>query len=150
MAVAFPVGSTGRSITLDDKAWLARFTPRGPNSRWSQTNQRTAERLIAAKQMTKAGLAAVEKAKADGRWAKAYASQATATVPDDLQAALDAKPKARAFFATLDSANRFSVLYRVQDAEAVPTRQARIAKFIAMLAKGETLHPPRKAKTKEA
>ena len=151
IAVAIAFGwIDGQINPFDDTAWLTRFTPRGPTSRWSQINQRTAERLIAAKQMAKTGLAEVEKAKADGRWAKAYAPQATATVPDDLQAALDAEPKARAFSATLDSANRYAVLYRVHDAKTAATRQARIDKFIAMLTKGETLHPPRKTKAKKA
>ena len=90
--------------------------------------------------MTAAGLAEVERAKRDGRWDRAYAPQRTATVPDDLQAALDAEPAAAAFFATLRSANRYAVIYRVNDAKTANTRAERIAKFVTMLARGETLH----------
>src|SRR3954467_12484125 len=83
----------------------------------------------------------VERAKRDGRWDQAYAPQRTATVPDDLQAALDADPAAAAFFATLRSANRYAVIYRVNDAKTAKTRGGRIAKFVTMLGRSETLHP---------
>jgi uncharacterized protein YdeI (YjbR/CyaY-like superfamily) len=90
--------------------------------------------------MRPAGLAQVEAARADGRWAAAYESQANATVPPDLQAALDANPAAAAFFATLRGANRYAVLYRVQEAKRPETRARRVDRFVAMLARGETLH----------
>ena len=93
--------------------------------------------------MTPAGLAEVEKAKADGRWDAAYAPQSKAEVPDDLQAALDAQPAAKAFFATLKGANRYAVLYRIHDAKTEKTRAARIEKFVTMLALGQTIHPPK-------
>ena len=90
--------------------------------------------------MRPAGLAAVEAAKADGRWDAAYDSPSTATVPDDLQAELDANPKAAAFFATLSSANRYAILYQLQDAKRPETRARRIAKYVGMLERGETVH----------
>jgi uncharacterized protein YdeI (YjbR/CyaY-like superfamily) len=120
--------------------WLQRFTPRRPRSRWSRINREKAEALIAAGRMRPAGLAEVEQARADGRWDAAYAGQRTATVPEDLQAALDASPTAAEAFAGLDSVNRYAILYRVQDAKRPATRAARIAKFVAMLERGETLH----------
>jgi uncharacterized protein YdeI (YjbR/CyaY-like superfamily) len=118
-----------------------RFTPRGPRSKWSQNNVDTAKRLLAAGRMTPAGLAEVDKARADGRWDVAYAPQSKAEVPDDLQAALDATPAAKAFFATLKGANRYAVLYRIQDAKTEKTRVARIEKFVSMLALGQTIYP---------
>jgi uncharacterized protein YdeI (YjbR/CyaY-like superfamily) len=125
----------------DERHFLQRFTPRGPRSRWSKINRTRAEELIAAGAMRPAGLAEVERARADGRWEAAYDSHSTATVPDDLRAALDASPAAAAFFATLDSANRYAVLYRVQEAKRPETRARRIAKYVAMLEAGEKLHP---------
>jgi uncharacterized protein YdeI (YjbR/CyaY-like superfamily) len=91
--------------------------------------------------MRPAGLREVQKARADGRWEAAYASQSRATVPDDLRAALDAVPEAAAFFATLDSRNRYAILHRVQDAKKAVTRAARIAKFVAMLAEQRKIYP---------
>jgi len=134
----------GQLDKLDEIFWLTRFTPRGPRSKWSQVNVATATKLLATGRMTPAGLAEVDKAKADGRWDGAYAPQSKAEIPDDLQAALDADPAAKAFFATLTGANRFAVLYRVHDAKTQKTRAARIEKFVAMLARGETLHPQKK------
>jgi uncharacterized protein YdeI (YjbR/CyaY-like superfamily) len=131
----------GQLDRLDAHFWLTRFTPRGAKSKWSQNNCATADRMIAEGRMRPAGLAAVEAAKADGRWSAAYAPQSRAEVPDDLAAALDADPAAKAFFATLTGANRYAVLYRVHDAKTAKTRAARIAKFVAMLARGEVLHP---------
>jgi uncharacterized protein YdeI (YjbR/CyaY-like superfamily) len=133
----------GQLDRLDDRFWLTRFTPRGPKSRWSENNRATATRLIAERRMAPAGLAAIEAAKADGRWASAYAPQSRAEVPDDLAAALDGEPAARTFFATLKGANRYAVLYRVHNAKTAKTRAARIEKFVDMLARGETLHPPK-------
>lgn len=131
----------GRKNALDEHHWLQRFTPRRPGSRWSRRNRDTAERLIAEGRMAAAGRAAVEAARADGRWERAYAGAATATVPDDLRAALDAVPAAAEAFAGLDGANRYAVLYRVQEAVRPETRARRIAEFVDMLARGERPHP---------
>lgn len=130
----------GQRRGLDERWFLQRFTPRRRRSRWSKINTDHVARLVAAGRMRPAGLAEVEAAQADGRWDAAYAGQRTATVPPDLQAALDANPRAAAFFATLRGANRYAVLYRVQDAKRPETRARRIATFVAMLARGETLH----------
>jgi uncharacterized protein YdeI (YjbR/CyaY-like superfamily) len=131
----------GQLQPFDDTAWLVRFTPRGPRSKWSTINRDTAERLMAEGRMTPAGQVQVDRAKADGRWDAAYAGARTIAEPDDLRAALDAEPKAKAFFATLTGANRYAVLYRIGDAKTPATRAARIDKFVAMLARGEVLHP---------
>lgn len=135
----------GQLDAFDERFWLVRFTPRGPRSKWSAINVETAKRLLALGRMTPAGLAEVEKAKADGRWDAAYAPQSKMEVPQDLQAALETRPKAKAFFATLKGANRYAILYRIHDAKTEKNRAARIEKFVAMLAAGETIHPPRKA-----
>lgn len=131
----------GQKGALDAGAWLQRFTPRRGNSKWSKINTAKAEKLIADGRMRPAGLRQVELAKADGRWEAAYAGQRSATVPDDLQRALDASPAARAKFASISSVNRYAILYRVQDAKRPETRASRIQKFVAMLERGETLHP---------
>lgn len=130
-----------RREALDDRCFLQRFTPRRPASKWSKINRQTAERLIADGRMRPAGLAEVERAKADGRWERAYESQRTMTVPDDLQRELDARPEAKAFFATLSSQNRYAILYRLQDAKRPETRARRLAQFVAMLEAGQTIHP---------
>jgi uncharacterized protein YdeI (YjbR/CyaY-like superfamily) len=130
----------GQKRGFDDVRFLQRFTPRKRGSRWSKTNTRHVERLIAAGRMRPAGLAQVAAARADGRWAAAYEGQRSASVPEDLQAALDANPAAAAFFATLRGASRYAILYRVQDARRAETRARRIELFVAMLARGETLH----------
>ncbi|MEV4567738.1 YdeI/OmpD-associated family protein [Nonomuraea sp. NPDC049419] len=131
----------GQKAAFDDEHWLQRFTPRQARSKWSKVNRGRAEQLIAAGRMRPAGLAQIAAAKADGRWEAAYAGQKTATVPDDLQAALDAEPAAAQFFATLDSRNRYSILYRVNDAKKPETRAARIEKFVAMLRENQKIHP---------
>jgi uncharacterized protein YdeI (YjbR/CyaY-like superfamily) len=131
----------GRREALDDRHFLQRFTPRRVRSRWSRINRKTAEALIAEGSMRGAGLAEVERAKADGRWDAAYDSQRTISVPEDLQRALDTRPQARAFFDQLSSQNRYAILYRLQDAKRPETRARRLAKFIAMLEAGETIHP---------
>jgi uncharacterized protein YdeI (YjbR/CyaY-like superfamily) len=131
----------GQKGRYDDEHWVQRFTPRTPRSRWSKINCARAGALIAAGRMRPAGLAEVERAKADGRWDAAYDGQSTATVPEDLQRALDARPAARDFFATLSGANRYAILYRVQDAKRPETRARRIAQFVEMLAERRTLHP---------
>lgn len=125
--------------TFDDSCFLQRFTPRGPKSRWSKINRDKIAALILAGRMQPAGLAAVEAAKQDGRWDAAYDSHRTATVPPDLQLALDANPEAKAFFAGLSSQNRYSILYRIQEAKRADTRARRIVTFVAMCARGETL-----------
>ena len=123
----------------DERFYLIRFTPRRPRSKWSQINVEKAEALIEAGRMRPAGLAEVEAAKADGRWADAYPPHSRAEPPPDLQAALDASPKAAAFFATLKGANRYGLIYRVLDAKKPETRAKRIAGFVAMLEREETL-----------
>ncbi|HET6567085.1 MAG TPA: YdeI/OmpD-associated family protein [Rhodothermales bacterium] len=125
----------------DASSWLQRFTPRGPKSIWSRINREKAQALMEAGRMKPAGLAAVERAKEDGRWAAAYDSQRNATVPDDLQVELDRNPKARAFFSTLDSANRYAVLFRIQTAKRPETRAKRIASLVGMLERNEKIHP---------
>lgn len=130
----------GQKRGYDEAFWLQRFTPRRPRSVWSQVNRDKAEALIDAGRMRPAGQAQVDAAKADGRWAAAYAGQKSATVPDDLAAALAADPGAAAFFDTLSSANRFAILYRVQEAKKPETRAARIARFVEMCHRHETLH----------
>jgi uncharacterized protein YdeI (YjbR/CyaY-like superfamily) len=130
----------GQMRRFDERFYVQRFTPRRRASRWSKINREKAERLIAAGRMRPAGLAQVEAAKADGRWDAAYEGARTIAVPDDLQAALDANPKAAAFFATLKGSNRYAILYRVGDAKRPETRAKRIAHFVDMLARGETLH----------
>ena len=131
----------GQKRSHDAQSFLQKFVPRRKRSAWSKRNREHVERLMAAGEMHPAGLAAVAAAKADGRWDRAYDSPATATVPDDLQAALDRNPKARAFFETLTSANRYAILYRIQTAVKPETRARRIAEFVAMLKRHETLHP---------
>jgi uncharacterized protein YdeI (YjbR/CyaY-like superfamily) len=131
----------GQKRPHDDHHWLQRFTPRGPRSRWSQRNRERAENLITTGRMQPAGQAQIDAARADGRWDAAYPGQATATVPDDLQAALDANPTAAQAFAALNSANRFAILYRIHDAKRPTTRAARIEKYVTMLAAGDTIHP---------
>lgn len=125
----------------DEASWLQKFTPRAAKSVWSKINREKALALIEAGAMRPAGLAEVERAKQDGRWDAAYDPQSRATVPDDLQAALAENAKAAAFFRTLDAKNRYSVLWRVQTAKKVETRQKRIAELVAMLARGEKVHP---------
>jgi uncharacterized protein YdeI (YjbR/CyaY-like superfamily) len=136
----------GQKRPLDDSFWLQRFTPRKPRSRWSKINRDKATALIESGRMRPAGLSEVERARQDGRWDAAYESQSVAAVPEDLQAALDADPRAAEFFATLDSANRYAVLYRVHEAKRPTTRAARIEKFVTMLHAHETIHPRRDAK----
>jgi uncharacterized protein YdeI (YjbR/CyaY-like superfamily) len=131
----------GQKRKRDDASWLQRFTPRGSRSMWSQINREKAMALIAAGKMMPSGLAEVERAKKDGRWDRAYASQGRATVPVDLEEALAKNPRAKKFFATLDARNRYSVLFRVQHAKKAETRARRIAQFVEMLANGEKLHP---------
>ena len=128
---------------LDDVHYTVTYTPRGARSVWSRANREHIGRLLAAGRMRPAGLAHVEAAKADGRWAAAYASQSVAEVPDDLAVALAARPRAREAFAGLDAANRYAIVWRVGQAKRQETRARRIEEFLAMLERGEVLHPPR-------
>jgi uncharacterized protein YdeI (YjbR/CyaY-like superfamily) len=130
----------GRGNRLDDSWYLLRLTPRRKRSVWSQKNVDTVEALTRADRMRPAGLAAVEAAKADGRWERAYAGSATITVPDDLAAALAAEPAAQREFEVLDGANRYAVLWRVHTAGTPATRARRIATLVELLAKGGRLH----------
>jgi uncharacterized protein YdeI (YjbR/CyaY-like superfamily) len=134
----------GQIAKLDDHYFLVRFTRRRRGSRWSAVNRSSAQRLIEAGRMSEAGLRQIEAAKADGRWETAYPSQSKAQVPRDLLDALAANPAARQKFSELDSANRFAVIYRVQDAKKADTRARRIAQYVEMLAHGKTLHPPKR------
>jgi uncharacterized protein YdeI (YjbR/CyaY-like superfamily) len=131
----------GQRKPLDGEWFLQRFTPRRARSRWSKRNRAWALELIARGEMKPAGLAEVERARADGRWDAAYDSPGTIAVPEDLQAALDASPAARGLFAELDSRNRYAILYRVHDAKRPETRARRVAEFVAMLERGETPYP---------
>jgi len=135
----------GQKKGLDDQHFLQRFTPRRARSLWSRINVDKVAALIAAGRMQAPGYAQIEAAKADGRWAKAYDGARTSAVPQDLSAALDAEPRAKAFFATIDAANRYAVLWRIQTAVKAETRARRIAQLVAMLARGETLHVVRSA-----
>jgi uncharacterized protein YdeI (YjbR/CyaY-like superfamily) len=130
----------GQKKSYDDATWLQKFTPRGAKSVWSKINRDKVGALVERGRMKPAGLKAVDAAKADGRWDAAYDSQRTISVPDDLQAALDASPEAKAFFATLNGANRYAILWRVQTAKKPETREKRIRDLVAMLERGEKLH----------
>lgn len=131
----------GQRVGFDDEWFLQRYTPRRRASRWSQRNRDKALALIEAGEMTPAGHAEIERAKADGRWDAAYPGRAGMEVPDDLRAALDADPAASEAFAKLDGTNRYSILYRIGDAKRPETRARRIATFVAMLAAGDKPHP---------
>lgn len=130
----------GQVSRHDESFYLQRFTPRRPRSKWSANNRDKVERLIDEGRMKPAGLKAVEAAKADGRWDAAYPAQSEATVPADLQQALDQNPEAKAFFATLSSQNRYAFLFRLHGVKRPETRAKRIAQYIAMLAEHRTFH----------
>jgi uncharacterized protein YdeI (YjbR/CyaY-like superfamily) len=130
----------GRSNRLDDRFYLQRMTPRRAKSVWSQKNVDAVEALTEAGRMRPTGLAAVEAARADGRWERAYAGSATITVPDDLAAALAAEPAAQREFEVLDGANRYAVLWRVHTAPSDKARTNRIAALVQMLAEGRRIH----------
>jgi uncharacterized protein YdeI (YjbR/CyaY-like superfamily) len=131
----------GQKRSRDATTFAQRFTPRRRTSQWSKRNLRIAEELIAEGRMLPAGLAEIDQAKADGRWAAAYSGQAEASVPADLSAALSANPAAEKMFADLNGANRYAVLYRIETAKRAETRSRRIDQFVEMLARGETIHP---------
>ncbi|MCI0390819.1 MAG: YdeI/OmpD-associated family protein [Acidobacteria bacterium] len=131
----------GQKKSYDETTWLQKFTPRGVKSIWSKINKEKATQLIESGQMKPSGLKAIENAKQNGRWDEAYDSQSGATVPSDFQTALDRNAKAKAFFATLDSLNRYAILFRIQTAKKAETRTKRIEKFILMLEKKEKIYP---------
>ncbi|MDQ1685750.1 MAG: hypothetical protein QOC82_2487 [Frankiaceae bacterium] len=134
----------GQVKKYDEATYQQRFTPRRARSPWSARNVGIVAELEAAGLMTPAGIAEVERAKADGRWAAAYAGPATAEVPPDLAAAIDADPAARAMFEILTKQNRYAIIWRVTQTKRPETRQRRIEQFVAMLARGETVHPQRR------
>lgn len=131
----------GQARSYDDDSWLQKFTPRTKRSAWSKKNREHVERLVASGQMQPAGLAEVRAAQADGRWERAYDSPSNATVPEDLQRALDSHPQAREFFETLSGTNRYAILHRIQTAVKPETRARRITKFVEMLERREKLYP---------
>jgi uncharacterized protein YdeI (YjbR/CyaY-like superfamily) len=129
----------------DETTYRQRFTHRRPRSAWSQRNVGIVERMLTEGHMHPAGIAEVERAKADGRWEAAYAGSASIEIPPDLAAALSVEPRARAMFEILTAQNRYAVLYRIETAKRPETRKRRIAQFVAMLARGETLYPQKRA-----
>jgi uncharacterized protein YdeI (YjbR/CyaY-like superfamily) len=131
----------GQAKSGDENTWVQKFTPRGKTSIWSKINCAKALALIEAGKMKPAGLAEIERAKEDGRWDRAYDSPRAASVPEDLQAALDGNARAKAFFATLNGQNRYAVLFRIQTAKKAETRARRIQQFVEMLARGEKIYP---------
>ena len=133
----------GQVARRDEQSYRQRFTPRRRGSAWSRSNVERVDALEAAGRMMPAGLAEVAAAKADGRWGKAYAGMSAAELPADLAAAIAAEPAAQAMLDKLDSANRYALIYRVNDAKRADTRERRIRQFVGMLARGETLHPLR-------
>ena len=130
----------GQRKSIDATYYMQKYTPRRARSKWSKINVEKAEGLIASGAMRPSGLAEVERAKADGRWDAAYDSPSRIAVPPDLQAELDASPAAAASFAVLNSTNRYAILYRLHDAKRPETRAKRLAQFVAMLERGETLY----------
>ena len=130
----------GQKNSFDEKYFLQKFAPRRPKSIWSKINVEKVERLIASGQMKPAGLKAIEAAKADGRWAQAYSSQKNMSVPEDFQVALDQNKKAKVFFETLNSANRYAFLFRIETAKKAETRAKRIQQLVEMLEKNEKFH----------
>jgi uncharacterized protein YdeI (YjbR/CyaY-like superfamily) len=134
----------GQARTGDEKTFSIRFSPRRKQSTWSKRNVALAERLLAEGRMHPAGVAELERARADGRYEAAYAGPASIEVPPDLAEALAAEPRAKAMFATLNSQNRYAILYRTVTAKRPATRSQRIDRFVAMLAKGETIYPQKR------
>jgi uncharacterized protein YdeI (YjbR/CyaY-like superfamily) len=134
----------GQAKRLDERTYRQRFTPRRARSMWSKRNVGIVTRLQGEGRMRAAGVAEVERAKADGRWEAAYSGQAGMEVPADLAAALSAEPAAQAMFEILTSQNRYAVLFRVGNAKRADTRARRIEQFVAMLARGETPYPQRR------
>jgi uncharacterized protein YdeI (YjbR/CyaY-like superfamily) len=131
----------GQAAKFDERYWLQRFTPRMARSKWSKVNREKVKQLMEKGEMKPAGLHEVERAMADGRWDAAYEAQSKATVPDDLRRELEKNELAREFFATLDSRNRYAILYRIHDAKKPETRARRIEKYVAMLSEHKTIYP---------
>jgi uncharacterized protein YdeI (YjbR/CyaY-like superfamily) len=134
----------GQRDRRDESTFRQLYSPRRSRSRWSKRNVEAVDRLIDQGRMHPAGLAEVERAKADGRWEVAYEGQRTIEVPADLAAALSAQPRARAMFEILTSQNRYSILFRLDGAKRADTRARRLAEFVGMLARGETIHPQKR------
>ena len=134
----------GQARRRDEQSSFQRFTPRGPKSRWSLRNVEHIDRLEAEGRMTTAGRAAVEAAKADGRWEAAYAGPATAETPPDLLAAIAAVPEAQAMYDVLTSQNRYALYHRITALKTEATRARRIEEYVAMLARHETIHPQKR------
>jgi len=128
---------------LDERSYLQRYTPRGARSIWSQINVDNIARLITEGRMTAHGLVQVDAAKADGRWARAYAAGRNLKIPDDLQAAIDAEPLAREMLSKLSAQNRFALAFRVHNLKTEAGRRKKIAAFVEMLKRGETIYPQR-------
>jgi len=126
--------------SFDEKSFLQRYTPRGPKSVWSQINIDNVARLTAEGRMTEHGLKQAEAAKADGRWDRAYRIKGS-EIPDDLQAAIDAKPRAKAMLRKLTAQNRFALIFRLAAIKTDAGRKKKIADLVAMLERGETFHP---------
>lgn len=135
----------GQKRADDENYWLQRFSPRSERSIWSKINREKAEALIRTGRMRPPGLRAIELARKDGRWERAYASASIATIPPDLAQALAENPKAQAFFATLNSQNRYAILFRIQRVKKAETRARKIAQFVDMLSSGERIHPQQRS-----
>lgn len=131
----------GVKKSFDENSFLQRFTPRKPKSVWSQINRRHVARLIAAGKMTEHGQRHIDSAKADGRWDAAYAPASEMVIPDDLAVAIRAVPKARATFERLSKANIYALAHRIRAVKSPAVRAAKIERFVAMLGRGETIHP---------
>jgi uncharacterized protein YdeI (YjbR/CyaY-like superfamily) len=125
----------------DDKTWIQRFTPRGENSIWSKVNKDKAELLISTGRMMPSGMNAIDNAKRNGRWDKAYEPQSSATIPEDFEKELNKNLKAKAFFETLDRQNKYAIMFRINNVKKIETRMKKIQQFISMLEKGEKIYP---------
>ncbi|MER7246811.1 YdeI/OmpD-associated family protein [Kribbella sp. NPDC000426] len=134
----------GQRKSRDEQTFVQRYTPRRARSMWSKRNVDLVARMEEAGRMRPAGRAEIERAKSDGRWDKAYDASSTQQVPDDLAAALAAEPRAQAMFEILTSANRFAVVFRVNDAKKPETRAKRITQYVEQLARGETIYPQKR------
>lgn len=130
----------GQKQAHSEQFWLQKFTRRSEKSIWSKINREKALVLIKARKMEPAGLQEVERAKNDGRWDAAYDSASKATIPSDFQSALNSNTQARNFFATLDSRNRYAILFRIQTAKKAETRAKKITQFVEMLERHEKVH----------
>jgi uncharacterized protein YdeI (YjbR/CyaY-like superfamily) len=133
----------GQKRPESDDTWLQRFLPRSSRSIWSKINREKAMALVESGRMKPAGLEAIEQAKASGHWERAYDSPSRARVPEDFQGALESSPKASLFFAEIDGANRYAILFRIQNAKKPETRARKIREFIQMLERRELIHQPR-------